>query len=104
MYFQVASKLVVASGDRFSQAVSMAGGNAVLVDLTLYNGGTCKVYVQEGNDLQNWLDVDTTPATLAIAEYETLKKGTIAAQYVRLRYEPTTGTCVLAAGINVANL
>ena len=111
MYFQVASKLVVTNsgGKQYSQAVDMAGGNAIYVEATAFNitSGSLRLTVQEGNDLENWSDVTVANSTLTFtaANYGTLKVTSIAAQYVRLVYEQaTSGTGIVGAGVNVANL
>ena len=110
MHTQVASRLVVtSSAKQYTQAVSMDGGNAIYVDVTAFTvtGGTVRITVQEGNDLDNWTTLTGTGSTLDLtaAGYGTLTRTAIAAQYVRLQIEQvTSGTGVLAAGINVSNL
>ena len=110
MYTQLASKLAVDNGsEEYSQAVSMAGGNAVEVEATAFaNGGTLEMWIQVANDLQNWEDINPSTADLSFTGgavgYDHARLESIAAQYVRIRYKQTTGTGIVAAGINVANL
>lgn len=109
MYTEVATKQVVVSGsgnDQFSQAVSMAGANAVFVEITCFakGGGNVDVQLQVGNDLQNWENQGTAIACTS-AGYFSGQVTAIAAQYVRLRYtQSTSGTGIVAAGINTASL
>ncbi len=111
MYFQVASKLAVKTGvDAFSQAVSMAGGNAVYFDVTLFNktGSSLNVMLQQGNDLENWGEIGGTVAfasTPAVGQSATLVTQ-IASAYVRLKYVQggSSDISIVGAGINVANL
>jgi hypothetical protein len=108
MYYDVASKLVV-SGDQtrqYSQAVSMAGANAVLINATVLNitGGTLTLMAEEGNDLENWGTLSGQIAFTA-GTYNTLKITDIAGQYVRLKYVQSGAfSTVLAAGVNTAQL
>ena len=119
MYTQVQSKVVVEFDDSVvSQAVAMAGGNAVAVEATVfhfnYTGGTSpklQVKVEGSNDLQNWSNLST--AAPEIAEFDGEGDGEaqvtgIAFGYVRLRLastgSPTAGNAIAAAGINVASL
>ncbi len=111
MYFQVASKLAVTNAAlQYSQAVGMAGGNAVYVETVAFklpSPGTLRVLVQQGNDLENWESIDVAGSTLNLTAigYGTLKVTGIASQYVRLSYECFgTGSAIAGAGINVANL
>lgn len=108
MYTQVASKLAVVSGtDSFSQAVSMAGGNAVEVEATLYAKGTnaLTITVQVSNDLENWADAPSGPhLTMSTVGADQDQVPSISAAYVRLKYVQDGGTSIVAAGINVANL
>jgi hypothetical protein len=103
MYYQVATKLAVSSADQFSQAVGMEGANAAYVEFTVFAAGTGgTVGLQEGNDLENWAD-RADVASAGAAGYGTLRVGTISARYVRLRYRaPTSGTFIIAAGINTS--
>jgi hypothetical protein len=111
MYTQVASKLVLEAEDaavQYSQAVSMNGGNAIFVEVTVFNQGSTdvvEVMPEVGNDLQNWQDTSSVPITGV--DYKTKQLTGIAAQYVRLKYlrgESPSQKAVVAAGINVANL
>ncbi|HSR71539.1 MAG TPA: hypothetical protein VLL72_04080 [Kiloniellales bacterium] len=104
MYTQVSSKLAVAaSGTEYSQAVSMAGGNAIAVEATIFSG-TMTVKYQESNDLQNWTAAaDLSPAISGSAGAYYGDATGIAAQYVRLQYDASAAG-VVAAGINVAKL
>lgn len=107
MYYNVASRLAVStSAVQYSQAVSMAGANAILVDATAFSvsGTNVSISAEVGNDLENW---STLSGTLALTgpSYGTLKVGSVAGQYVRLKYEQTGGSVsVVSAGINTAQL
>ena len=104
MYNQVGSKCAVPStgGDAYSQAVSMAGANAVEVECTIFNLGgatSLSITVQQSNDLQNWSNVGSS--TTAVLGFTRLSQSSIAGQYVRLLYRVVgTGTIIMAAGIN----
>lgn len=106
MYTQVASRLVTTgTSEYFSQAVSMAGGNAVQIESTNFASGTCDIFLQVSNDLENWADASGSASIGAAAtSYDSAQVTAISAAYVRLRYKNKTASCVLAAGINVANL
>jgi hypothetical protein len=103
----VASKLVVTvETTQYSQAVSMAGGNAVFVEMTQFaESAGCDVTVEQGNDLENWEPIAGGPhLQLSGADYKSKHLTQIAAQYVRLMYRSSSGTSILAGGVNVANL
>ena len=113
MYYQVASKLVLVRADtetpQYSQAVNMAGGNGLLVEATAFNqaGGNTVITIEQSNDLENWsnLSPSTTGTLTGSMDYTTIQAGSIAAQYVRLKYSQlSAGTAVVAAGIDVADL
>lgn len=112
MYYQVASKLALTAGtgsEGYSQAVSMAGGNAVQVEFTVFNlGGATNitVHVEESNDLENWeLNTSANSGAITAVQFKTFKVSDIASQYVRLKYVGTgTGNIIVGAGVNVANL
>ena len=106
MYYSVAQRLSIPTGtDLFSQAVSMRGANAVLVDFVVIVAGTGgTIGVQQSNDLENWGTDDATVAASSVG-FGTLRVGTIASQYARLHYKaPTAGTAIITAGINTAML
>jgi hypothetical protein len=113
MRTEVAKRLYVGESDvLYSQAVSMQGGNAVFVEVTVFNQGSADnvtVTPQLGNDLENWEDnggVSPLVAQVTGVDYDTVQVTGIAAQYVRLKYTRTTAdaVAVVAAGLNVANL
>ena len=120
MYSQVEQKLYVTeAAAAYSQAVSMAGANGVLVEATCFNytisgGDSLRISVEESNDLQNWEDISGTAAEridFTGIGYDTAQVGSIAAQYVRLKIEfwaaetpVTSGEAVVAAGIHTGNL
>lgn len=107
MYYNVASRLAVStSAVQYSQAVSMAGANAILVDATAFSvsGTNVSISAEEGNDLENWSTLSGTLA-LTAASYGTLKVGSVSGQYVRLKYQQTGGTVsAVSAGINTSQL
>jgi hypothetical protein len=107
MYYNVASRLAVSDASiNFSQAVNMAGANAVLIDATVYgiSGGTLTLTAQESNDLENWGTLSGQVAFTA-GTYNTLKITDVAGQYVRLKYVQNGAfNTVLSAGINTAQL
>jgi hypothetical protein len=107
MYTQVAQNQVVTSASsQFSQAVSMSGGNAVQIEAVLFvkGGGNFSIQLQGSNDLENWDDVGSAIAMTAVG-FATDSCPDIAFQYVRLAYsQATSGTGIVAAGVNVANL
>lgn len=75
------------------------------VEATTFAGTTLDIFVQESNDLQNWEDISgSADLSFSGAEYKRARLESIAAQYVRLRYDATGATAIVAAGINVANL
>ena len=113
MYYEVANRLVISSGETtFSQAINMGGGNAVLANATFFNvtatTGTVSITLQEGNDLDNWTDNVSVGGTIAgtVASYGTMKLTSIASQYVRLKYTMTGSSlkAVLSAALNTAQL
>ena len=109
MYTEVASKLAVVFGTKvYSQAVSMAGANAVKVEGTCFviGGGNIAVQLQGSNDLQNWSDQGTAIAVSAVGYFvDTVDLDAIAYQYVRLEFDQASSlTGIVAAGINTANL
>lgn len=106
MYTEVADRLVVTdAADGLTQAVGMAGGNAVLVDIVgIRVDVEAEVTVEASNDLQNWTPIGGTLQITGVS-YHMEKVTGIAAAYVRLRFSvPDSGACIFSAGINVANL
>jgi len=106
MYYTVATKLSVpssASNDQFSGACGMEGANAAYVDFTVFAAATAgSIGLQEGNDLENWSDRAELAAGTAVG-YGTLRVGSISARYVRVRYyKPSSGTMIIAAGVNTS--
>jgi hypothetical protein len=119
MYTQVESRLVIASvstAEAFSQAVSMQGGNAAFVDMTVFNQDADDIVtptLQLSNDVENWEDNDAAgggaeTVDITGVDYGAVKVAPIASQYVRLKFTRTINTgntkAVVAAGINVADL
>ena len=104
MYHQVASKLALTTDYQYSQALSMQGANGALIEITVISAGTADYMLKYSNDLQNWTDYDTTDYTLAGPGYETEPLTGISAGYVRLQYKARSGTVIVAAGVNTANL
>ena len=115
MYTQVASKLAVkdANVPFYSQAVSMAGANAIQAEVSMFSisatSGTpaLTVSAEASNDLQNWDPLGAFDATLTLIGYATKKFTDIAHGYVRLRFVMTAGSdprAIVAAGVNTANL
>lgn len=108
MYTQVASRLSIQSGSdpSYSQAVSMAGGNAVYVDITTFSisASTLTVEVEVSNDLENWVKTGAS-VDFTSAGYDTVAATAISSAYVRLSYSfESTSKAIVAAGVNVANL
>ena len=109
MYTQVASKLHVPTGTPcYSQAVSMEGGNAIGVELTVFNdGGGAGVTVayEVSNDLENWDNGATLLSSIGVGyDYQSVSSPSMASRYVRLVYNAEEQDCIVAAGINVMNL
>lgn len=105
MYTQVASKLSASGTPEFTQAVSMSGGNAVEVEAANYTSSTTVTFtLQGGNDLSNWADL--TSLGVAGPGEAMATKTAIAYAFVRLKVERTTGSgsAIVNAGLNVANL
>jgi len=107
MYYTVATKMVVVSGTpSYTQAVPMDGMNAAQVDLTNFASGTGTATLQEGNDLENWVDLlsGSGTGTIPATNYQGAIKGTaIASKFVRLKLV-VSATAIIGAGINTAPL
>lgn len=102
MYYQVATKLyVVSGGTAYLQAVSMEGANAAFAEFTNYAAGTASVFIEPGNDLENW-STAAGSGTAAGAVFGTAKATGVASRYVRLRVEAASGAVILGAGINTS--
>lgn len=84
MYQDVATKLVVPSGNGVLKAFAMAGGNAVQVDyeIIVYTADVI-VSVEEGNDLQNWGQAAADTKRTAIGAFQFTASG-IASRYARV--------------------
>ena len=110
MYFLVATKMAVAFGtDGFTQAVSMEGANAVMIEATLFakGGGSTTVTLQGCNDMENWGTTGLTSESMAFTAlgYMDTVGSTIAYRYVRLKVsQATSGTGIIALGIDTAQL
>jgi len=111
MYTQLASKLaVVDTASEASPAVPMAGANAFQVELTLFaltgSVSTLSVDTQGSNDLQNWTTFGSAYTMTAAGASAPTARTAVAFQYVRLKYSSSggTGSAILAAGINTADL
>lgn len=112
MYYPVATRLALttsgASESYFSQAVELGEANAVYVSAAVFSlsGGSVNVTLQEGNDLDNWLDVTTAGGTIGFTggTYNAMKVSGLAGRYVRVKYTIFTasGRAVLSAGVNTA--
>jgi hypothetical protein len=108
MYHEVCPLQVVTNTiAEFSQAVDMADGNAVLLDVVLVvlpASSTLRVTIQYGNDLQNWENGDTL--SLTAVGFDSVRSTQIAGRFVRLKmdFSAGTGTAILRAGINIAKL
>lgn len=108
MYYDVANRMAVSGNGTtmYSQAISMAGANAVMINSTVFSisGGTLTITAQESNDLDNW---GTLSGQVAFegGTYNTLKITQIASQYVRLKFAQNGAfNTVLSAGVNTAQL
>lgn len=102
MYYEVASKMVVVSGTAYTQAVSMEGANAVMVEMTNFGGAAGTATIQEGNDLENWSTTGT--GAIPASGYGTVKGTAIASRYVRLMIVAGATPVILGAGINTKSL
>lgn len=108
MYADLATRLVFSSAaDQFSPAVSMAGANAVqlnIVVIVIPGATTLTFDLQGSNDLQNWTSIGTSTAT-AVGYSAPTKQTGIAWQYVRVRANSNTpGTTIATIGLNTALL
>jgi hypothetical protein len=112
VYTEVASKLAVVGANVpfYSQAVSMAGANAIQAEVTMFSISgtstpTLTVSAEASNDLQNWDDLGDFDA-LTLIGYGTKKFTDIAHGYVRLKFEMTGSSprAIVGAGVNTANL
>ena len=117
--YQVARGLYVThAAAAYTQAMSMAGANAILGEATCFSysvtGGTSpmlRITVEESNDLENWSDLsestDSKRIDFTAVGYDTLKITGIAAQYVRLKLEfqgsPSAGAAVVACGVTTSD-
>lgn len=115
MYQILATKMSVGTSGEVTQAVSMAGTNAVVVEMTVISGTVAQVALQGSNDLENWALLSNgnlvTSGTLASGGAYYLP-GTssnfggpitgVATQYVRLKITASSGTAVVAAGLNTS--
>ena len=107
MYSELASKCAVTFGTKeFTQAVDMAGANGAQCEVTCFvkGGGNVSLQLQGTNDLQNWTDVGTAISVTAVGFFTGSITG-VGYQYVRIELDQaTSGTAILACGINTANL
>ncbi len=108
MYSQLVSDLGLNSAGTVSevtQPVSMAGANAVQMDTTVASLTATNVsfQLQQGNDLQNWANVDS-PVAATAAGYKLFTANTgVTGAYVRIKLTLTgAGIGVLAAGLNTS--
>jgi hypothetical protein len=85
MYLEVAEKLVVSSSGSFTRAFSMDGANTVSVtfEIVAFAANTI-VTVQEGNDLQNWEDSDSSTTKTTVGSFVFSGKA-IGSRYARLK-------------------
>jgi hypothetical protein len=100
MYYEVANKLYIASGGTaYLQAVSMEGANAALAEFTNFvSGGTVTVFIEPGNDLENWSSAAGSGSVVG-AIYGTAKATAVASRFVRLRIEAAAAAAILGAGV-----
>lgn len=109
MYYQVASKLVVTGAASYTQAVSLAGANAVYCTIQTIGTNTPtagSAQLQIGNDLENWVDSGGTVNINSVGG-TTLSGTALAAQYARLKFATQAsggGTLIIAADVNTASL
>jgi FlaG/FlaF family flagellin (archaellin) len=115
-YFTLAQKLVVTSSGspEYSQAVDMAGCNAVCLEATCYSGSGSHptnyltLSLQQSNDGENWDPITTgftAPYVDGIGYKTATSTPSIAGRYVRVKYVTTgTGTWILAVGIRCCRL
>jgi hypothetical protein len=102
MYYEVASKLYIAAGGTaYLQAVSMEGANTAFAEFTNFASGTATVFIEPGNDLQNWSTAAGSGSAVG-AVFGTAKATAVPSRYVRLRVEAATNPVILAAGINTS--
>lgn len=116
MYTQVAYALAVTSGtEAVSQAVSVAGANAVGIDMTVINIATGNVNadLEGSNDLANWqtvqADLFNSATGITAVGYSSVQFPSVSSdvanarigfEYLRLRYSQSSGTSIVSAGIN----
>ncbi len=114
-YVQLAKRLYMGtSAVNYSEAVPMEGYNAVFVECTVFVATgmpdpLLKIYVQAGNDRQNWdtLPIGSTAVVMstAIAAYIKLDQSTIGQQisaaYVRLKYETDSLTTAVIFSVGL---
>jgi hypothetical protein len=99
MYYQVANKLYIASGGTaYLQAVSMEGENTAFAEFTNFAAGTANVFIEPGNDLDNW-SAAAGSGSAAGAVYGTAKATAVASRFVRLRVEAASNAVILGAGV-----
>lgn len=108
MYAELADKLVLSSAaDQFSPAVSMAGANAVqlnVVVLVIPGATTLTIDIQGSNDMQNWASLNTFTTTV-VGYVSTAKSTAVQWQYVRVRMNSNTaGNSIVTIGLNTAQL
>lgn len=108
MYASLADKLVVSSAaDQFTPAVSMAGANAVrlnVVVIVIGASATLTYDIQGSNDLQNWTSLGTTTRT-TIGYLATAAATAVPWQYVRVRVNSdSANTSITTVGLNTSQL
>lgn len=93
MYVDLAEHLVLSSAaDQFTPAVSMAGANAVqlnVVVLVIPGATTLTVDIQGSNDMENWASLGTFNPT-GVGFFSSAHVSAVQWQYVRVRMSSNT--------------
>jgi hypothetical protein len=119
MYTTVSTRLYVKQDDapEYSQPVDVAGANAVMMDVTVFNlqittqGQFWQLELEGSNDLQNWVSLDSSNlidlSDTDVMGYFTSDPFHIAAStaYARIKFKTTSTTSgdfmIVNAGLNV---
>lgn len=103
---RVARRFSIPSGSvDFTRALSMSGANAVQVDFEVLVGAVAfnfnfKVTLEGSNDLQNWSEIGASVIQQGVGFNSSLKQGSIAFRFVRLRFASTGTIYIVAAQVN----
>ena len=108
MYQELANKLYLAvNGSECTQAIDMAGYNAVCVEITVFTAtSNVTVMIQCSNDGANWTDTTSTTSGTGPA-YKMCAHtvfGQIASKYVRVKLTTNSTAAIVAVGINCTNI